>query len=99
VRYKGDAGFSTRNPLYAGTEKAVMEYHLSNGERDEYPASWNVTTGEAFYALEYFFEEAARLHGCIGMTILRNETCDLAARILRAGTNRRQNILNPVVHL
>ena len=59
MRYKGDAGFSTRNPLYAGTEKAVMEYHLSNGERDEYPASWNVTTGEAFCALEYFFEEAA----------------------------------------
>lgn len=59
LRFEGDAGFSSRNPLYAGLEKAVIEYHLSNGEQDEYPASWNVTTAEAFRALEYFFEEAA----------------------------------------
>jgi hypothetical protein len=59
VRYKGDAGFSTRNPLYAGPEKAVIEYHLSNGQHDEYPASWNITTTEALRALEYFYEEAA----------------------------------------
>jgi hypothetical protein len=59
LRLEGDAGFSSRNPLYAGLEKAVIEYHPSNGEQDEYPASWNVTTAEAFRALEYFFEEAA----------------------------------------
>jgi hypothetical protein len=59
LRYKGDAGFSTRNPLYAGPEKAVIEYHLSNGQQDEYPASWNITTTEAIRGLEFFFEKAA----------------------------------------
>jgi len=57
VRYEGDAGFSTRNAQYAGPEKAVIEYYLSNGQRDEYPAAWNITTAEAFRGLEYFFEE------------------------------------------
>jgi hypothetical protein len=59
LRYEGDAGFSTRNPQYAGPEKAVIEYHLSNGEQDEFPAAWNITTSAAFRALECFFEEAA----------------------------------------
>ena len=54
-RYEGDAGFSTRDPNYAGPPKAKIEYHLSNGQRDEYPASWNITTSEAMRALEYFF--------------------------------------------
>ncbi|PYU69001.1 MAG: hypothetical protein DMG49_14615 [Acidobacteria bacterium] len=57
VRYEGDAGFSTLNAQYAGPEKAVIEYYLSNGQRDEYPAAWNITTAEAFRGLEYFFEE------------------------------------------
>jgi Immunity protein Imm1 len=59
MRYEGDAGFSTRNPLYAGPEKAFIEYHLSNGQYDEYPAAWNITTAEAIRGLEFFFEEAA----------------------------------------
>ena len=59
VRYEGDAGFSTRNPLYAGPEKAVIEYYLSNGKRDEYPASWNITTAEAIRGLQYFLEQEA----------------------------------------
>jgi hypothetical protein len=57
LRYEGDAGFSTRNPQYAGPKKAVIEYYLSNGQRDEYPASWNITTAEAIRGLEFFFEE------------------------------------------
>src|SRR5437667_361649 len=28
VRHEGDAGFSTRNPQYAGPEKAIIEYYL-----------------------------------------------------------------------
>jgi hypothetical protein len=56
VRHEGDAGFSTRNPLYTGPKKAVIEYYLSNGQRDEYPASWNITTAEAIRGLEFFFE-------------------------------------------
>ena len=57
VRYEGDPGFSTRNPQYAGPKKAVIEYYLSSGQRDEYPASWNITTAEAIRALEFFFED------------------------------------------
>ena len=57
VRHEGDAGFSTRNPQYTGPNKAVIEYYLSNGQRDEYAASWNITTTGALRALEYFFEE------------------------------------------
>jgi len=57
LRSEGDAGFSTRNPDYAGPPKAVIEYYLANGQRDEYPASWNITTSEALRALEYFLQE------------------------------------------
>jgi hypothetical protein len=59
LRFEGDAGFSTRNPNYAGPPKAKIEYYLSNGQRDEYPASWNISTAEALRALEYFFEQEA----------------------------------------
>lgn len=58
VRHEGNAGFSTRNTKYAGPTKERIEYYLSNGQRDEYPASWNVTTAEALRALEYFLEQA-----------------------------------------
>lgn len=57
VRHEGDAGFSTRDPQYAGPKKAAIEYYLSSGQRDEYPASWNITTAEAIRGLEFFFEE------------------------------------------
>jgi hypothetical protein len=57
VRHEGDAGFSTRNPQYTGPQKAMIEYYLSNGQRDEYPVAWNITTAEALRALEFFLEE------------------------------------------
>jgi Immunity protein Imm1 len=59
IRCEGDAGFSTRNPNFTGPQKTTIEYYLSNGQRDEYPGAWNITTAEAFRALEYFLEEAA----------------------------------------
>ena len=59
MRHEGDAGFSTTNPNYAGPKDAAIEYYLSNGQRDEYPASWNITTAEARRALKYFFEHRA----------------------------------------
>lgn len=57
LRFEGDSGLSTRNPKYSGANNAVIEYYLSNGQRDEYPASWNITTTEALRALEYFLTE------------------------------------------
>ena len=41
-----DPGFSSRNPNYAGEPDATIEYFLSNGQRDEYPASWALPTSE-----------------------------------------------------
>jgi hypothetical protein len=57
LRYDGDAGFSSRNPGYEGSEDAVVDYFLSNGQRDTYPASWAYPTDEVFAALEWFAVE------------------------------------------
>jgi len=57
LREDGDSGYSTRNANYAGAKDAVIEYFLSNGQRDEYPAEWDITTAEALRALEYFLEK------------------------------------------
>jgi hypothetical protein len=60
VYHEGDSGFSTRNPEYAGPKGAVIECYLANGERDLYPASWNITTSEAIRAMVLFFERGER---------------------------------------
>jgi alpha-D-ribose 1-methylphosphonate 5-triphosphate synthase subunit PhnI len=57
LRYNGDVGFSTRNPDYAGPEDAVLEYYLSNRQRDAYPLSWAIPVSEIERALEYFITE------------------------------------------
>jgi hypothetical protein len=54
LRYDGDAGFRSPNPTYDGPDNAVLNYFLSNGQRDEYPASWALPTDEVFKALEWF---------------------------------------------
>src|SRR5215813_10625316 len=54
LRYDGDAGFSSRNPRYAGTPDALIEYELANGQMDKYPAAWALSRTEVFGALEYF---------------------------------------------
>jgi hypothetical protein len=56
LRQPGDAGFSSRNPNYSGPENATIEYVLSNGQRDEYPASWALPTLEVHRAMKYFRE-------------------------------------------
>ena len=40
LRGNGDPGFSSRNPNYDGPPDAQIDYELSNGQRDLYPASW-----------------------------------------------------------
>jgi hypothetical protein len=57
LREIGDAGFSSRCPNYAGPGDAVIEYVLSNGQRDEYPASWSISKSEVDRALEFFRRE------------------------------------------
>jgi hypothetical protein len=54
LRYNGDAGFSSRNPAYSGSEDAVQEYYLSNGQMDEFPLAWAISASEILEVLEYF---------------------------------------------
>jgi hypothetical protein len=44
LRFDGDPGFSTRNPAHHGPPDALVTYTLSNGQGDEYPASWAYPT-------------------------------------------------------
>lgn len=54
LRFEGDAGFSSRNPAYKGEPRAEIDFVLSNGQRDKYPASWAFPVEEVFAALEWF---------------------------------------------
>jgi hypothetical protein len=54
LREEGDSGFSSRNADYAGAEDATIEYRLSNGQVDEYPASWALPVAIVERALAHF---------------------------------------------
>lgn len=54
LRENGDAGFSTRNPDYSGDSDEFIDYHLENGQHDQYPASWALPISEVQRALEHF---------------------------------------------
>jgi hypothetical protein len=72
LRHYGDAGFSSRNPAFdvsaaaqcnpasvsrcGGVLVPVIEYRLSNGQLDQYPASWALPEEEVMCALEYFIK-------------------------------------------
>jgi hypothetical protein len=57
LREEGDSGFSSRNPAYEGDPEATIEYILSNGQRDAYPASWALPLEEVQRALDFFAKE------------------------------------------
>lgn len=56
LRHDGDAGFSSRNPDHDGPPEATIEYELSNGQHDWYPASWALPLEQVMRALDYFRE-------------------------------------------
>lgn len=60
LREEGDSGFSSRNPSYDGPPGARIEYRLSNGQHDFYPASWALPIEEVRQALEYFEQKHQR---------------------------------------
>jgi len=60
LRESADAGFSSRNPNYEGKVDAMLDYRLSNGEHDTYPASWALPETLVIQALEYFVEYQQR---------------------------------------
>ena len=73
---EGDTGFSSRNPMFdesdvmlgglvsvglvGGEHVPVIAYRLSNGQGDQYPASWALPERDIMYALEYFVEHEGR---------------------------------------
>ena len=57
LRGPGDPGFSSRDASYAGDPEAMIEYRLSNGQHDWYPASWSLPLVEVRRALDYFAKE------------------------------------------
>jgi Immunity protein Imm1 len=57
MRHDGDAGFSSRNPAYVGDREATLEFYLSNGQRDEYPAAWTYPTRQVVEAVQLFAAE------------------------------------------
>jgi hypothetical protein len=70
----GDPGFSSRNSSFASVGNAtdtriftgrfdgegvpLIQYQLSNGQVDEYPASWALPESEIVRALVYFVEHS-----------------------------------------
>jgi len=54
LRFDGDAGFSTRGPRVQDQPDQPMRFVLSNGQVDEYPASWTYSRAVIFGALEQF---------------------------------------------
>lgn len=54
LREPGDAGFSSRNPDYAGPQQASISYVRTNGQVDEYPAAWAYPAATVEQALEHF---------------------------------------------
>ena len=60
MREEGDPGFSSRDPAYTGDPEATIEYRLSTGQHDWYPASWSLPVAEVRSALDYFAKEYRR---------------------------------------
>lgn len=54
LREPGDAGFGSRNPDYDGPPGRTLDYMLSNGQIDAYPASWSYPAAVVMQALEDF---------------------------------------------
>lgn len=54
LRAEGDAGFSSRNPGYSGPPDAEIEFMLSTGQLDRYPASWTYSRADVLAAVRLF---------------------------------------------
>ncbi len=57
LRHNRDAGFTSRNPDFFGLESATIDYVLSNGQKDEYPACWALSVSIIKRALNFFEKE------------------------------------------
>jgi ribosomal protein L7/L12 len=73
---QGDSGFSSRNPMFDESDATlsglafdgrfgrdrvpVITYRLSNGQKDDFPASWALPEPDIMRALEYFVQHEGR---------------------------------------
>lgn len=53
LRDEGDPGFSSRNLDAVADDHRLVEFYLSNGQRDRYPYSYTVPLDLALRALEF----------------------------------------------
>ena len=60
LRFEGDSGFKSWNPEFKGDKEEQIEYVLSNGQLDKYPASWAIDLNRAIEFLYFFFETGNR---------------------------------------
>jgi hypothetical protein len=54
LRFEGDAGFRTTNPGYSGPPDAEIEFMLSTGQVDRYPAAWTYPRADVLTAVRVF---------------------------------------------
>jgi hypothetical protein len=59
LREEGDPGYRSENPDYAGLPGTTIEYVLSNGQGDRYPAAWSYPRDEVFAGLRSFAVHAS----------------------------------------
>jgi hypothetical protein len=69
LRYKGDAGFSSRNINYEGPAEPTIEYRLDNGQHGEHPASWAYPVYIIEHALHFSKHSKRHLRLFIGTMI------------------------------
>ncbi|WP_243614053.1 Imm1 family immunity protein [Shimia aestuarii] len=60
LRFEGDAGFSSRNPLREQSEGPKEAFVLSNGQVDNFPSSWTMDRKMVFDALLEFVASGQR---------------------------------------
>lgn len=56
-RFDGDPSLISNNPDYDGPSEATIEYELSNGQHDFYPASWALPIATLEAAFDFFEKE------------------------------------------
>jgi hypothetical protein len=54
-RHEGDPGLSSRSRDIADAGEQVLEFYLSNGQRDEYLLEWTIPLSDALSAFDYAF--------------------------------------------
>jgi hypothetical protein len=60
LREPGDPGYCSRDPDYDGAPDAMMDFVLSNGQRDEYPVAWTLPLDVVERALAHFRRTGSR---------------------------------------